>query len=128
MRQSTETEGCIRLRAFFLYDLVSGSPFFGVWVLLVEFGTLESSGDDFVRGANAWLDLGYVVCGLGEVFFSVLTQLRRCSVDASPEFLLRCSHLETCALFLRRVVADWWFDGDGHFCCTLQHFRAPLRS
>ena len=57
MRQSTETEGCIRLRAFFLYDLVSGSPFFGVWVLLVEFGTLESSGDDFVRGANAWLDL-----------------------------------------------------------------------
>ena len=36
---------------YFLYVLVSGSPFLGVWVLLVEFGTLDSSRDDFVRGA-----------------------------------------------------------------------------
>ena len=36
---------------YFLYVLVSGSPFLNVWVLLVEFGTLASSGDDFVRGA-----------------------------------------------------------------------------
>ena len=36
--------------ALFLYDLVSGSLFLGIWVLLVECGTLDSSGDDFVRG------------------------------------------------------------------------------
>ena len=38
-------------RAFLFYFLVSGSPVQGVWVLLVQFGTLDSSGDDFVRGA-----------------------------------------------------------------------------
>ena len=41
-------------RALFQNDLVSGSPFLGVWVLLVVFwniGTLDSSGDDFVRDA-----------------------------------------------------------------------------
>ena len=38
-------------RALFLHDLVSGSLFLGVWVLLVEFGTLDTSGDDFIRGA-----------------------------------------------------------------------------
>ena len=62
MRVSTETYGSILLsccsrclhvepRSLFVYDLVSGSPFLGVWVLLVEFGTLDSSGDDFVQGA-----------------------------------------------------------------------------
>ena len=37
--------------ALFLHDLVSGSQFLGVWVLLVEVVTLDSSGDDFVGGA-----------------------------------------------------------------------------
>ena len=37
--------------ALFLYDLVSGSLFLGILVLLVEYRTLDSSGDDFVRGA-----------------------------------------------------------------------------
>ena len=37
--------------ALFLCDLVSGSFFLGVWVLHVDYGTLDSSGDDFVRGA-----------------------------------------------------------------------------
>ena len=30
--------------ALFLCDLVSGSLFLGIWVLLVEYGTLDSSG------------------------------------------------------------------------------------
>ena len=47
---------------YFLYVLVSSSPFLGVWVLLVEFGTLDSSGDDPLSECNAWLDFGYVVC------------------------------------------------------------------
>ena len=47
--------------ALFLYDLVSGSLFLGIWVLLEEYGTLDSSGDDFVR-VHAWFDSGYGVC------------------------------------------------------------------
>ena len=47
--------------ALFLYDLVSGSLFLGIWVLLGEYGTLDSSGDDFVR-VHAWFDSGYGVC------------------------------------------------------------------
>ena len=37
-------------------------PFLGVWVLLVEYGTLDFSGDDFVRGAMLGLtvDTGLV--------------------------------------------------------------------
>ena len=31
--------------------------FLGVWVLLVDYGTLDSSGDDFVRGAMLGLTL-----------------------------------------------------------------------
>ena len=39
-------------RALFLYDfVVSGSPFLSISILLVKFGTLDSSGVDFVRGA-----------------------------------------------------------------------------
>ena len=57
MRQTTETFGrcsypwvCSRWShlengALFLYDLVSGSFFLGVWVLHVDYGTLDSSGD-----------------------------------------------------------------------------------
>ena len=34
-------------------------PFLGVWVLLVEYRSLDSSGDDLVFGRNAWLDSGF---------------------------------------------------------------------
>ena len=123
---------------YFLYVLVSGSPFLGVWVLLVEFGTLDSSGDDFVRGAmlGSILDtLSAPVLAFGRIshnfyvdvdsvrYVSLFSRgIERCSVDASPEFLLRCPHLEICTLILRRFVADWWFDGDGHFCCIFSAF------
>ena len=41
--------------------------------------------------------------------------------------LSRCfAHLEICTLFLRRFVADWWFDGDGHFCCIFAAFFGLL--
>ena len=79
--------------------LVSGSLFLGVWVLHVDYGTLDSSGDDFVRGCNAWLDSGYGACDstwlLEELsIFSTSTWARIlalfllligevCSVDAS---------------------------------------------
>ena len=44
--------------ALFLYDLVSGSLFLGIWVLHVEYGTLDSSGGE---GCNGWFDSGYGV-------------------------------------------------------------------
>ena len=47
--------------ALFLYDLVSGSLFLGVWMLHVEYGTLDSSGDDFVQITHNF----YVERGLG---------------------------------------------------------------
>ena len=37
-------------------------PFLGVWVLHVEYRSLDSSRDDFVYGRNAWLDSGYGDC------------------------------------------------------------------
>ena len=57
-------------------------------------------------------------------FWTNFTQFRR--RRGLGEVLLRCSHLETCTLFLRRFVADWWFDGCGHFCCISQHFFGLL--
>ena len=62
VRQSTEAFGGLSFSGFaravrtwkygalFLHDLVSGCFFVGVWVLHVDRGTLDSSGDDFVRG------------------------------------------------------------------------------
>ena len=93
--------------ALFLYDLVSGSLFLGIWVLLAEYGTLDSSGDDFVRGCmlGTTVDTGFAsVLGFGrishnfyvhvnsdpEVFFSFLTQNGE---------LVRCSHLKLWKLF-----------------------------
>ena len=76
-------------------------PFLGVWVLHVDYGTLDFSGDDFVRGTMLGLTVEYGACdstglwknfthfprrrGLGFCrFFSVLTQNGEvCSVDAS---------------------------------------------
>ena len=51
----------VKIGALFLFDLVSGSLFLGIWVLLVEYGTLDSSGDDFVRGCmfGSTADVGY---------------------------------------------------------------------
>ena len=72
--QSTEAFGIIscswcaravrtwKYEVLFLYDFGPGSLFLGVWVLLVDYGTLDSSGDDFVCGRNAWFDSGYGVC------------------------------------------------------------------
>ena len=51
-----------KLGALFLYDFVSGSLFLGIWVLHVEYGSLGSSGDDFVWGCDAFFDSGYGVC------------------------------------------------------------------
>ena len=72
-RQSTGTLGSIsgpwcaravcmwKCGALFLYDLVSGSLLLGIWVLHVEYGTLDSSGDDFVRGCmlGSTVDTGF---------------------------------------------------------------------
>ena len=74
-------------------------PFLGVWVLHVDYGTLDSSGDDFVRGAmvRQWIRGLRQYWALEEfhtfststwarilAFFSVLTQNgEECSVDAS---------------------------------------------
>ena len=43
--------------ALFLCDPVPGSLFLGIWVLLVEYGTLDSSGDDFVWECNTGFGL-----------------------------------------------------------------------
>ena len=50
--------------ALFFYDLVSGSLFLGVWVLLVEYGRLNSSGDGFVCGATlgSTIDIYFLRC------------------------------------------------------------------
>ena len=78
-------------------------PFLGVWVLLVEYGTLDSSGDDFVRGAmlgltllGFWKNFTYLLCrrGLGFWRFSPAewrSMLSRC-FNLSP--CTRCSPLE----------------------------------
>ena len=74
-------------------------PSLGVWVLHVEYGTLDSSGDDFVRGAMLGLTvdtgLGTVLGfwknfthflrrgGLGFWRFSLPQNGEVCSVDAS---------------------------------------------
>ena len=50
-------------------------------------------------------------------FLCSYAESRRCSADASPEFVLRCSHLESGHHF----YVDSWLTGglmvDGHFCC-----------
>ena len=102
-----------KLGTFFLYDLVSSSLFLGIWVLLVECGTLDSSGHDFVRRAcfvRQWIRGLRQCLALDEFhtfftftwtrilkyFFSFLTQNGElCSADASARSpLVRCSHLE----------------------------------
>ena len=52
----------LKFGALFLFDLVSGSLFLGIWVLLVEYGTLDSSGDDFVRGCMLGSTVDVVYC------------------------------------------------------------------
>ena len=62
--------------ALFLYDLVSGSPVLRIWEMHVEHGTLDSSGDDFVRRCNIWIDSGYGVCDstwLSDEFHTIST-------------------------------------------------------
>ena len=110
MRQSTEAYGnlsvpwgCSRSShlgncAFFSCSLYLAA-FLGVWVLLVDYGTLDSSGDDFVRGAMLGLtvDTGlvtvlgflknfiyfYVDVGSDFGVFFLLLNGEVCSVDAS---------------------------------------------
>ena len=82
MFQSTEAHGrisfpgfarCLHLEsgALFLYVLVSGSFFLGVWVLHVEYGTLDSSGDDFVCAvqclARRWLHVLHQYLAFGRI-------------------------------------------------------------
>ena len=109
MRQSTEklldfvcSFGCSRSSHLDKGDYSPApciwQPFLGVWVLLVEYGTLDFSGDDFVRCAMLGLtvDTGLVTVWLLEEFhiFATSTWARIlalfllqhgevCSVDAS---------------------------------------------
>ena len=104
--------------ALFLYDLVSGSLFLGIWVLLAEYGRLNSSGDDVVWECmfGSAVDTGFAsVLGFWknftnfyvyvdsdpEVFLSFLTlNGDLCSAAASARSpLVRCSHLELWKLF-----------------------------
>ena len=48
--------------ALFFNDLVSGSFFLGVWVLHVDYGTLDSSGGDFVCGVQCLVRRWIHVC------------------------------------------------------------------
>ena len=42
--------------------LVSGSRFSGCLGVADEYEKLDSSGDDFLRGSNAWYNSGYMLC------------------------------------------------------------------
>ena len=85
-------------RALRTWKMVHYSPapcfwqsFLGVLVLLVDYGTLDSSGDDFVRGAmlatvlGFWKNFTYFLRrrGLGFWRFFLLQNGGVCSVDAS---------------------------------------------
>ena len=101
-----------------------GQPFLGVWVLHVDYETLDFSGDDFVRGAMLGLtvDMGLAtVLGFGRI-------LHIFYVDVGSDFgvflhshakwrsmLSRCFDLSPCTplfalgvrtLFLRAGVLD----------------------
>ena len=43
-------------------------------------------------------------------------------LDDFPRFLVALLALGIWTLFPRRFVADWWFDGDGHFCSIFAAF------
>ena len=115
-------------------------PFLGVWVLLVEYGTLDSSGDDSVRGAklgltvDTWL-VQYLAFGrISHIFyvdvgpnFGVFSpaewrsMLSRC-FDLSP--CTRCSPLEYRHYFYESVC--WILRDDvGHFSRSARIFRTP---
>ena len=95
------------LCALFPPGLVLCSPVSGVWVLLLEYRELDFSGD--AVGRNAWLDRGDRLLAEYSTEFFVFsnTEERRCSVDASSEFLFRCSHLESGHYF----YVDSWLTG-----------------
>ena len=130
--QSTEASGKISYPGFacavrtwkygtlFPCDFVSGSLYLDVWVLHVECGTWDSSGDDF--GCSAKLGSTMVTCSasalrFGELrIFSTLPWTRilkclvfvltQCSVDASVSVLvalLAPGNLE----ILSRVSRGW---------------------
>ena len=61
--------------ASFLYDLVSGSLFLGIWVLHVDYGTLDSSGDlsgGAILGSTVDTGFASVLC-----FWTNFTQFLR---------------------------------------------------
>ena len=116
--------------------LVSGSLFLGVWVLHVDYGTLDSLGDDFVRGAllgltldtglatvlGFWKNFTYFLRrrGLGFGVFSPAvwrSMLSRC-FDLSP--CTRCSPLDYRHYFYE--FTSWILRDD------VRIFRPPLRS
>ena len=89
--------------AFFLYDLVSGSLFFGIWVLLVDYRTWDFSGYDFVRGCmlGSTVDAGFAsVLGFGRI-----SHIFFVDVGSDPEafFLSRCLS----SLSLGALLALW---------------------
>ena len=137
MRQSTEAFGrisypwvwsrCSHLENWCIIPLrpCIWQPFLAVWVLHVEHRTLDSSGDDFVCGRNAWFDSGYGVCDstwllddfhtistlpwtpiLKRLVFILMQHREECSVDASVsvlDALLAPGNLE----ILSRVSRGW---------------------
>ena len=145
MRQTTETFGiCSVLRT---WKLVHYSPasciwqlFLGVWVLLVEYGTLDFSGDDFVRYAmlglpldtglatvlGFWKNFTYFLRrrGLGFWRFSPAkwrSMLSRC-FDLS--LCTRCSPLEYRHYFYESM--SWILCDDvGHFSYSVRIFLTP---
>ena len=156
MRQSTEAYGnlsfplgCSRSShlekwCIILLIPVSGSLLgvwvVGVWVLLVEYGTLDFSGDDFVRCAmlgltvdtwlatvlGFWKNFTYFLRrrGLGFWRFSPAkwrSLLSRC-FDLSP--CTRCSPLEYRHYFYE--LMSWILCDDvGLFSCSVRIFRTP---
>ena len=88
--------------ALFFYDFVSGSLFLGVWVLLVECGRLNSSGDGFVCGAMLGSTIEKISAlpwiRILKCLVFILTQSgEECSADApvsALDALLAPGHLE----------------------------------
>ena len=114
--------------------------FLGVWVLLVEYGTLDFSEDDFVRGAMLGLTLD---TGLATVlgFWKNFTYfLRRrglgfwrffsCKMEKFAQSMLRFEPLHALfalgvqTLFLRAHELDPC-DDVVYFSCSVRIFRTP---
>ena len=85
--------------------------------------------------ARQWIDVLYQYLALDEfrtIFYVDVDSARSFSLFSRriEKVLSRCFDRVRAALlalgfwtlFLRRFVAAWWFEGDGHFCCIFAAF------